>query len=147
MFKHILISTDGSPVSRRAAKAGIALANTLGARFTAYCAVLPLPPMYGGDVYVPDQKMIDGFEKSARAQAQKRVDAIGELSKAAGVAFALVVTKAYTPYEGIIATAKRRKCDVIFMASHGRRGLSRFFMGSVTQKVLMHSRIPVVVYR
>ncbi|MBE3074109.1 MAG: universal stress protein, partial [Actinobacteria bacterium] len=58
-----------------------------------------------------------------------------------------VVGKALTAYEGIIAAAKKRKCDVIFMASHGRRGLSRLIMGSVTQKVLSHSEIPVVVYR
>ena len=146
MFKHILIATDGSPVSGKAATAGIALGKALGARITAYCAVEPLPPFYG-DGYMPDQKTIDGFEKGARKVAQKRVDAIGKKAKAAGVAFASVAAKAFTPYEGIIATAQKRKCDVIFMASHGRRGLSRLFMGSVTQKVLAHSRIPVVVYR
>ncbi len=146
MFKHILVATDGSPVSAKAATAGIALGKALGARITAYCAVEPLP-MYGGDGYVPDQKMIDGFEKSARKVAHKRVDAIGKKAKAAGVPFASVVTNADTPYVGIIAAAKKRKCDVIFMASHGRRGFSRLIMGSVTQKVLTHSRIPVVVYR
>ena len=78
---------------------------------------------------------------------QKRVDTIGKMAKAAGVPFAAVVTKANSPYEGIIAVARKRKCDVIFMASHGRRGLSKLIMGSVTQKVLTHSRIPVVVYR
>jgi nucleotide-binding universal stress UspA family protein len=69
------------------------------------------------------------------------------MAKAAGVPFAAVVTKAVTAYEGIIDAAKKQKCDVIFMASHGRRGLSRLMMGSVTQKVLTHSKIPVVVYR
>ena len=69
------------------------------------------------------------------------------MAKAAGVPFTSVVAKALTPYEGIIAAAKKRKCDVIFMASHGRRGLSRLIMGSVTQKVLSHSKITVVVYR
>jgi nucleotide-binding universal stress UspA family protein len=146
MFKHILIATDGSAVSSKAARAGIALGKALGARITAYSAVEPLP-MYGGDGYVPDQRMIDGFEKSAREAAQKRVDGIGKMAKAAGVAFASAVTNADTPYVGIIAAATKRKCDVIFMASHGRRGFSRLIMGSVTQKVLTHSRIPVVVYR
>ena len=61
--------------------------------------------------------------------------------------FASVVTKAYSAYEGIVAAAKKPKCDAIFMASHGRRGLSRLVMGSVTQQVLTHSKIPVVVYR
>ena len=69
------------------------------------------------------------------------------MAKAARVPFTSVVTKISTPYEGIIDAAKKQKCDVIFMASHGRRGISALVMGSVTQKVLSHSRIPVVVYR
>ena len=146
MFKHILISTDGSPVSDKAAKAGIALASALGAKVTAYCAVEPMQILYAED-YAFDQEFMEGIEARARAQAQKHVAAIGKLAKAAGVPFATVVTKAYTPYEGIIAAAKKQKCDVIFMASHGRRFLSALIMGSVTQKVLTHSRIPVVVYR
>ena len=147
MFKHILISTDGSPVSNKAAKAGIALAHALGAKVTAYYAVEQLQLAYADEGYMMNQKLIEGIEDSARQAGQKRVDAIGKMAKAAGVPFASVVTKALTPYEGIIAAAKKRRCDVIFMASHGRRGLSRLIMGSVTQKVLTHSRIPVVVYR
>jgi nucleotide-binding universal stress UspA family protein len=146
MFKHILISTDGSPVSNKAAKAGIALASALGAKLTVYCAVEPMQILYAED-YAFDEEFMKGIEARGRALAQKRVDAIGKWAKAAGVAFAAVVTKAYTPYEGIIAAAKKQKCDVIFMASHGRRGLSKLIMGSVTQKVLTHSVIPVVVYR
>ena len=146
MFKHILISTDGSPVSNKAAKAGIALASALGAKVTAYCAVEPMQILYAED-YAFDQEFMEGIEARARAQAQKHVAVIGKWAKAAGVPFATVVTKAYTPYEGIIAAAKKQKCDVIYMASHGRRFLSALIMGSVTQKVLTHSRIPVVVYR
>ena len=146
MFKHLLIPTDGSPLANKAAKAGIALAIKLGAKVTAYRALEELQLVYV-DGYVFDQKTINGFEEQARKSAQKQVDAIGRMAKAAGVPFASVVAKAHTPYEGIIAAAKKRKCDVIFMASHGRRGISRLIMGSVTQKVLSHSRIPVVVYR
>jgi len=146
MFKHILISTDGSPVSHKAAKAGIALARALRAKVTAYSAIEE-SQMFYGEGYVPSQNEIDGIVRRARELGQKRVDAIGKIAKAAGVSFASVVTKAYTPYEGIIAAAKKRKCDVIFMASHGRRGISKLIMGSVTQKVLTHTRIPVVVYR
>ena len=146
MFKHILIPTDGSPVTNKAAKAGVALASRLGAKVTAYCTIEEMQPIYV-EGYVISQNEIDGFQKRARKAGQKRVDAIGKMAKAAGVPFASVVAKALTPYEGIIATAKKRKCDVIFMASHGRRGLSRLIMGSVTQKVLTHSKIPVVVYR
>lgn len=146
MFKHILIPTDGSPASNKAAKAGIALARALGAKVTSYCAIEELQLTYG-EGYFPTQAVIDGFVRRAREVAQKRVDAIGKMAKAAGVPFASVVTKAYSPYEGITDAAKKRKCDVIFMASHGRRGISKLIMGSVTQKVLTHSRIPVVVYR
>ena len=146
MFTHILITTDGSPVSNKAAKAGIALASALGAKVTAYCAVEPMQILYAED-YAFDQEFMEGIEARARAQAQKHVAVIGKWAKAAGVPFATVVTKAYTPYEGIIAAAKKQKCDVIYMASHGRRFLSALIMGSVTQKVLTHSRIPVVVYR
>ena len=116
MFKHILIATDGSPVSNKAAKAGIALASALGAKVTAYYAVEQLQPVYD-EGYMMDPKMIVGLEESARTAGQKRVDAIGKMAKAAGVPFASVVTKADTPYEGIIAAAKKRKCDVITINS------------------------------
>jgi nucleotide-binding universal stress UspA family protein len=146
VFKHLLISTDGSPLANKAAKAGIALAHALGAKITAYYAAEQLQPIYG-DGYMLNQKMIDGFEERAREVGQKRVDAIGKMAKAAGVPFAAVVTKAATADEGIIDAAKKQKCDVIFMASHGRRGLSKLILGSVTQKVLAHTRLPVMVYR
>ena len=146
MFKHILICTDGSTLGNKAARAGIELARALGAKVTAYYAIEQLQMIFE-EGFMMNQKIIDGLEESARAAGQKRVDAIGKMARAAGVPFASVVTKASTAYEGIIDAAKKRKCDVIFMASHGRRGLSRLMMGSVTQKVLAHSRIPVVVYR
>lgn len=146
MFKHILISTDGSPLANKAAKGGMSLAKVLGAKVTAYYSIEQFPLVYG-DGYVPEQKTIEGFEAGARKVGQKYVDAIGKMAKAAGVQFTSVVAKAHAPYEGIIDTAKKRKCDVIFIASHGRRGLTRLIMGSVTQKVLTHSKIPVVVYR
>lgn len=146
MFKHILISTDGSPVSNKAAKAAVALARALGAKVTAYCAIEPLQPVYA-EGFEFDQKLIEEIEGSARKTGQKRVDAIGKMAKAAAVLFTSVVTKANTPYEGIIDVAKKRKCDAIFMASHGRSVFSKLILGSVTQKVLAHSKIPVVVYR
>ena len=146
MFKHILISTDGSSLGNKAAKAGIELAGALGAKVTAYYAMERLQLIFD-EGYMMDQKTIDGLEESARAAGQKRIDAIGKMAKAARVPFTSVVSQASTPHEGIIEAAKKRKCDVIFMASHGRRGLSKLMVGSVTQKVLAHSKIPVVVYR
>ena len=146
MFKHILISTDGSTVSMKAAKAGIALAKALGAKITAYSAMEPPQPLYMQG-YAFTQYEVDTFDEGARQAAQKRVDAIGKLSKTAGVPCTSVVDMAATAYEGIIGAAKKRRCDAIFMASHGRRGFSKLIMGSVTQKVLSHTRIPVVVFR
>ena len=145
MFKHILICTDGSPLANKAAKAGIALAKALRAKVTAYCALEDLLPVYAeGNAF--DQMTIDRFEAATQRVGQKRVDAVGKMARAAGVSCTSVVTMD-TAFEGIVATAKKQKCDVIVMASHGRRGLSRLIMGSVTQKVLTYSRIPVVVYR
>jgi nucleotide-binding universal stress UspA family protein len=146
MFKHILIPTDGSPIANKAAKAGIALAHRLGAKVTAYCAIEELQPMYI-EGYVRNRKQLNDLEQRARAVGQKHVDAIGRVANSARVPFTSVVAKARTPYEGIIAVAKKRKCDVIFISSRGRRGLSRLIMGSVTQKVLAHAGMPVVVYQ
>ena len=146
MFKHILIPTDGSPVANRAAKNCIALARRLGAKVTVYSAIEQLQPIYI-EGYVLTKRQRNGIDERVRQAAQKRLNAIGKLARAAGVPFTTVVATAPTPYEGIIAAAKKRKCDVIFMASHGRRGLSKLIMGSVTQKVLSHSKMPVVVYQ
>ncbi len=146
MFKHILISTDGSPLANKAAKAAIALAKALRAKVTAYSALEDLAPFFS-EAYTFDQLTTDRFAAGVREVGQKRVDAISKMAKAAGVPCASVVTSAPSIYEGIIAAAKKQKCDVIFMASHGRRGLTKLIMGSVTQSVLAHSKIAVVVYR
>lgn len=147
MFKHILIPTDGSPVAMKAVKAGIGIAKQLGARVTGYCAIEQIRPRVYGEGYMIDRKMVQAFERRATASAQKYVDAIGKVANAAGVEFESYVSKAETPYEGIIDAAKKRRCDAIFMASHGRRGLAGLLMGSVTHKVLTQTRIPVLVYR
>jgi len=147
MFKHILIPTDGSPIAHKAVKAGVRFAREIGARVTAYQAVGALLTHIDDEGYVIDPKVHDEFERSAREVAQRRLDAIGKLARAAGVAFDSVVTTVDTPYKGIIDVAKKHKCDVIFMASHGRGGVAGLVMGSVTHKVLTHCKTPVLVYR
>lgn len=146
MFKHVLIPIDGSPASIRAARAGIAFARRLGAKVTAYYALEALEPVWN-EGYRLDQTAIEGFEAGARKAAQQRLDALGRTATLAGVPYASAVTKVATACEGIIDAAKKQKCDVIFIASHGRRGLVKLLLGSVTQKVLSRSRIPVLVYR
>jgi nucleotide-binding universal stress UspA family protein len=145
MFKHFLIPTDGSGIATAAASAGIKLAQRLGAKVTAFYAIEELHPIYiEGYVFTRSQRK--DIEYRARIAGQKRLDAICKMARAAGVPCASLVAAADSPCEGIIAAAKKRKCDVIFMASHGRRGLSRLIMGSVTQEVLSHSTMPVVVF-
>jgi len=146
MFGHVLIPIDGSPASNRAARAGIAFAGRLRARVTAYYALEALDPVWS-DGYVLDKAALDGFESGARKAAQRHLDALAKTARLAGVAYASAIAKAPTAYEGIIAAAKKHKCDVIFIASHGRGGLARLLLGSVTQKVLSRAGVPVVVYR
>jgi len=90
---------------------------------------------------------LEAFEARNAQAAEQRLAPIVEAAKAAKVPCETVVVKSFAPYEAIIDTAKKSGCDVIFMASHGRRGLSAVLLGSETQKVLTHSAIPVLVYR
>lgn len=147
MFKHILIPTDGSPLADKAVKAGIRFAHEIGAKVTAYSAIEDVLGDVRDDAFAIEPKMHDDFIRKAREAADTRLDAFGKLAKRAGVAFDAAVTVVDTPYKGIIAAAKKHKCDVIFIASHGRRGVSGLLLGSVTHKVLTHCTIPVLVYR
>ena len=147
MFKHILIPTDGSPVANKAVKAGVGLAKSLGAKVTGYYAVEVIQPHIYGEGYVIDRGTIKEFERRAKEMGEKHVASIAKAAAAAGVEFASIVNKADNPYEGIINAAVKQKCDAIFMASHGRRGLAGLIMGSVTLKVLTHTKLPVLVYR
>jgi nucleotide-binding universal stress UspA family protein len=147
MFKHILIPTDGSSVSAKAVKAGIALAKEAGAKVTGYYAVEPVPARLYGEGYVVDRQSVAEFERRMREHAKKQVAAIERAARKAGVAFEPVVETARTPYHGIVETAKKRDCDLIFMASHGRTGVMRMALGSVADKVMTLSKVPVMVYR
>lgn len=147
MFKHILIPTDGSETALKAVKAGIALAAEIGAKVTGYCAQEPVPTHIYGEGYVADKKMVDEFEKRAVEFAHQCLKGVTEAAKAAGVPCTTLVTKAAVPYRGIIDAAEKSGCDAIFMASHGHRGIAKLLLGSVTQEVLTHSKIPVLVFR
>jgi len=147
MFKHILIPTDGSRVAAKAIEAGVAMAKEMGARVTGYCAQEPVPTHIYGEGYVADKELVAEFDRRAAEHAQRCVDEVATAAKARGVPFEPLVTKASLPYRGIIEAAQERKCDVIFIASHGYRGLAGLLLGSVTQEVLTHSKIPVLVFR
>jgi nucleotide-binding universal stress UspA family protein len=147
MFKHILLPTDGSPVSLKAVKAGIALARQLGARVTGYYAIERVPPPVYAEGYIPDPQTILLWDKHAKQYGEKQIAAMQKLAKAARVRFRGACAKADTPAEGIVRAARRNGCDSIFMASHGRSGIAKLVMGSVTDRVIRTSRVPVVVYR
>lgn len=147
MFKHILIPTDGSTTGNKAVKAGMKFARELGASVTGYYSLEAIQPQIYGEGYILDASVFTDLEKRARQVGESYVAAMAKAAAAEGVSFKGVVAKAPTPYEGIIAQAKKNKCDAIFMSSHGRRGLANLLLGSVTQQVLTHSKVPVLVYR
>jgi nucleotide-binding universal stress UspA family protein len=147
MFKHVLVPTDGSARSRKAARAAIAFAKAVGARVTAYHALETALPYAAGEIALIDATLIETLEKNARKLGAKYVAEIAKAARASGVACATYVTKPVVSYQGIIDAARRRKCDAIFIASHGRGGFASLILGSVTQSVLAHSKIPVLVYR
>jgi nucleotide-binding universal stress UspA family protein len=148
MFKRILIPTDGSKVADKAVKAGIRFAREIGAKVVGYCAVEPIPSSYyNSEGGIVDGRLIAELDRQAIAAGEKTLAAMAKLARAGRVRFDSLCDKPGTAYEGIVAAARRKKCDVIFMASHGRGGLAKLVMGSVTQKVLAHSKVPVLVYR
>ena len=147
MFKHILIPTDGSPVAAKAIKAGVKLAKEVGAKVTGYYALPPLEHLYYGDSYILDRRRIAEFERGTREAGQKHLATVKNAAVKLGVTYTSLMTKVASPYIGIVEAAKKQKCDAIVIASHGRGSLSSLVMGSVTQKVLAHSKIPVIVYR
>jgi nucleotide-binding universal stress UspA family protein len=148
MFKHILLPTDGSKLSDRAIQRGIELAEALGARVTTVHVIPEFRIMADESFVLPNTVDIKRrYEKESKARAEKLLDKIGERARAAGVKYEGVAVSGDVPYEQIIDAAKKRKCDLILMASHGRRGLSGLLLGSETSKVLTHSKIPVLVVR
>ena len=146
MFKHVLIPTDGSPVSKKALKAGIAFAKEFGAKVTAYHAIEVVVPLYADGGFIPPS-VLEQFEAGARKQAQQYLEEAVKVARAAAVPCESQISTPATVYQGIIDAAKKKKCDLIFMASHGRGELASLVLGSVTLKVLAHSKIPVMVFR
>jgi nucleotide-binding universal stress UspA family protein len=148
MFKHILLPTDGSKLSDRAVQRGIELAEAIRARVTAVHVIPEFRIMADESFVLPTTIDLKArYEKESKARASKMLEKISARAKAARVPYEGVVVIGETPYEQIIDTAKKCKCDLIMMASHGRRGISALLLGSETSKVLMHSKVPVLVVR
>jgi nucleotide-binding universal stress UspA family protein len=146
MYRHILIPTDGSELAHRAVAHGLSLAKLFGAKVT----TLTVEGSF--NVYaVPTSKDCEisgafaGHIERAKAHAAKILDGVAEEARAAGVSCEAVQIEQDQPYKAIIETAKQRDCDLIVMASHGRSGIAAIVLGSVTTKVLTHTKIPVLV--
>jgi nucleotide-binding universal stress UspA family protein len=147
MFKHILVPTDGSTLSLRAAKHAVRFAKIHGARITAFYVAPDYHPNIAGDYLPPNFVSPAVFKTQIKKTADKYLDQIKKLATVAGVPCAGLYVSDDIPYQAIIKTAKQRKCDLIFMASHGRSGIAGLLIGSETHKVLTHCKLPVLVYR
>ena len=147
MFKHILIPADGGELSRDTARRAVTFASEIGARVTAFYAKPEYPVTYYGEGALIDPTTPEQFAELAEQQAQENLAFVENLCLAAGVPCSKVTLTSDVPYEAIIEAATAGNCDLIFMSSHGRRGLTSLLLGSETNKVLTHTKIPVLVYR
>ena len=144
MFKRILVPTDGSDITAKAIDTAVGLARTLGAQIQAISVKEPFPYSAISEMQpTPPQEFFDAQERIAA----KRIQAVTAACAAAGVSCEAFTIEALHPWEAIIDHAKTQQCDLLVMASHGRRGVSALLLGSETQKVLTHSSVPVLVVR
>lgn len=148
MFKHILLPTDGSRLSDRAVKSGIRFARSIKARVTAVHVVPEFRIVVDEGFVSPMSAEIKmRYEKQAQEHAKKMLAKVEKAAKTTGVKCEVVTVVSDLPYQQIIEIAKKKKCDLIMMASHGRKGLTGLLLGSETAKVVTHSKVPVLVVR
>lgn len=148
MYKHILVPIDGSEMSDAAVRGACDFARDMGARLTFYHAKPPyFPPVIAGEALFEDGAAYAAFRNGMDKQSQAILRGAMRVADAAGVACEIYSDECDTPYQGIIAAVADKVCDLIFMASHGRRGVSALLLGSETQKVLTHCKVPVLVFR
>ena len=147
MYKHILIPTDGSEVAERAVAAGIAFAKSVNARVTAFTALEEYQVPGEAELMARQARSLDQHIAEAKQKAEAILGPVRERAAAAGVACNTCDALSDRPYEAIIQAADSHGCDLIFMASHGRRGIRALIYGSQAQGVLTHSKIPTLVYR
>ena len=141
MYTNILIATDGSDLAMSAARNGVALAKSVGAKVTAVTVSEPFRWFGPALTAIAEDALREGTTRAS----ESALNAVFDAAKAAGVDCEKVSVEEDFPYKGIVDTAKAKNCDLIVMASHGRKGISALLLGSETVKVLTHSRIPVLV--
>lgn len=146
MYKHILLPTDGSKLAAKAVKQGIRLAKSIRARVTVINVVPEYQMMMDEGYVLPNAAMLKKrFEEAIATRSKQILDEVKAAARSAGVKCNGVTISSGLPYEAIVKQAKKAKCDLIMMASHGRKGLASILLGSETAKVLTHSTIPVLV--
>lgn len=145
MVQRILVPTDGSGVASQAADAAIEFAKACDAEIVALSIAYPEPVLLTAEGAIGSgvESQVDVLLE----QAQSHVDRVAEAAAGAGVPCRTLTGYAYSPADEIVEAAERQHCDLIFIASHGRRGLSRLIAGSVTQRVLACASVPVMVFR
>lgn len=145
MFKHLLLPTDGSQLSETAIQKGVQFAKSINAAVTGFYVMPEFHTLTFQTEMLEDTKAT--FARDSRAHAEQFLGVIAKAAKAAGVACDTALATSDHPYEAIIRAAEEKSCDLIVMASHGRRGVQGILLGSETHKVLTHSKLPVLVYR
>ncbi len=147
MYKRILVATDGSTLSKKAVSSAIELAAATGAELVALKVVARYPMSYFEGGVAVQASEVARIEKQWADNAQAIVDAVQKAATARAVKAKALTVKSNLVSDAVIAAAKKHKCDLIVMASHGHRGIKRLLLGSETQLVLTHSHIPVLVLR
>jgi nucleotide-binding universal stress UspA family protein len=148
MFKRILIPTDGSALSAQAANKGVCFAREIGAEIVALYVTQPFAATVGFDGMAAAYAITDeDYDKTAQEQAQKYLKAVLDRADTAGVKARGKAVSNFNVADGIVQAADEEGCDLIFIGSHGRSGLSRLLLGSVTNKVLSLAKSAVLVYR
>lgn len=144
MYQRILVPTDGSDVTSKAVDTAIHLAQKLGAQLETLSVKEPFPYSAISEIQpIAPQEYFEAQEQIARKRVQKVVDACST----AGIGCEAFTQEAIHPWEAIVEHAKSRGCDLIVMASHGRRGMRALLLGSETNRVLIHATVPVLVVR
>src|SRR5262245_59908149 len=147
MFRNILVPTDGSKLSRKAVRRAVELAKGEKARVTGLYVAPPWRPIADGDQWITANLSPQQHAASVKKAADRYLAVLTRAAAAARVPCSCACVSGEFPYVEIVKAAHRNRCDLILMASHGRRGISRLLLGSETSKVLAHSNVPVLVYR
>ena len=147
MYRHILLPTDGSALSKKAVRAGIAFARRIGAKVTGFYSPEQYEVLTYGEYFPPDLMSRAEWERRSKRTAEKVLAYVQKEAKARGVRYNGFYLASLAPWQAIVDAAKKKKCDLIFMASHGRTGVAGLLLGSQASKVLAHSKVPVLIFK